>query len=124
MTTMRNTENHLQHAMSLVGSEYIFKDRGTNLHVEVQSLAITGDELTLNLRPIDTPGFTKVPGRNFQVSAVADYLHFGRHVITASLVEWQLFTHPSLVTRLIRFAAGLPGKQAFLDEVREQATRQ
>ena len=121
---MRNTAYHLQHAMSLVGSECIFKDRGTILHVEVQSLAITGDELKLGLKPIDSPGFTAVPGRKFQASAVAGYLHFGRHEITALLVGWQLFTHPTLVKRLVIFAAGLPGKQAFLDEVREQARRQ
>jgi hypothetical protein len=124
MTTMRNTAYHLQHAMALVGSECIFKDRGTILHVEVQSIAIAGDELTLNLKPIGSPGFTKAPSRNFHVSAVAEYLNFGQHEITASLVGWQLFTHPTLVMRLILFAAGLPGKEAFLDKVREKVRRQ
>jgi hypothetical protein len=124
MTTIRNTAYHLQHAMSLVGSACIFKDRGAILHVKVQSLAISGDELRLGLKPIGSPGFTTVPGRRFDVSAVADYLTFGRHEITASLVGWQLFTHPALVARFIRFAAGLPGKQAFLDELREQVRRQ
>ncbi len=124
MTAIRNTAYHLQHAMSLVGSECIFKERGTILHVKVQSLAITGYELKLGLKPIGSPGFTAFPGRKFEVSAVADYLNFGRHEISASLVGWQLFTQPALVKRLIRFAAGLPGKQAFLDEVRGQAKRQ
>ena len=124
MATIRNTTYHLQHAMALVGSECIFKERGTILHVKVQSLAITGDELTLGLKPIASPGFTAVPDRKFEVGAVADYLNFGRHEIAASVVGWQLFTHPPLVKRLLRFAAVLPDKQAFLDEIREQVRRQ
>lgn len=115
---MANFMLSLKNVVSLVDSQCIYKERGRIYLVELKSLSIKGDMLTLKLKPIPALGFSTPTPRTFKVECVSEYLTFKRCSVTATIVGWQLFTGKAVVKRLVNFARGLPDTQAFLDELR------
>lgn len=109
----------LRNLVSLVDSQCIYKERGRICLVELKSLSIKGDMVSLALKPIAAPGFANAPTRTFKAECASEYLSFEKNSLTATIVGWRLFTGVKDVKRLIKFAQELPGTQAFLDEIRK-----
>jgi hypothetical protein len=85
----------------------------------VRLVKVTGDinGASLRMEVIDTPGFCSDVTGQFEVGSVFEYLSICSGYVVTSLVSWVLVTYPAMVSHLTDFAAHVPGKPEFIDEM-------
>lgn len=85
----------------------------------VRLVKVTGDKkgVSLRMEVIDTPGFCSDLTGQFEVCSAFEYLSICSGYAVASLVSWMLVTNSAMVSQLTDFAAHVPGKPEFIDEM-------
>ncbi len=107
MATRKRTvpTNHLQLLAKLVGEEVIWLQGKSVLRVVIESWSGDDRGITVNCRPIYTPGLPVQGAESFQARAAWGRLAWSKSVIVADQEHWKLIVDPSMVSRAI-VAAG------------------
>jgi hypothetical protein len=115
---MSNLNKSLSGVLSKIGSQCIYKDSSSIRLVELTGISIDRDMLQFSLAPIAANGLRNDSMKAFKISGITEILIFKDDRISASYVNWQLFTDPGLVKHLLAFASAAPDINTLLREMR------
>ena len=109
----------LRNLVSEINSRCIFQEGEKIALVQLKSLVINDNMLTLTLVPITAIGFANHPPAEFKIECVFEYLSFRKNTLIASILGWKLLAGKANVNRLVKFALSLPDSHSFLEEIRK-----
>lgn len=101
-----------------VGYVCIYREKGYFARVRLARVNSEKGRIALDLEAIESPGFSSGIKGMFEVGATFEYLSIYNGYILTSLVSWMLVTNQGMVSQLTDFAAGMPGTQDFVEELR------
>lgn len=115
---MSNLNQSLLDVLSKVGSRCIYKDSSSIRLVELKGISIGTDEVRFSLEPISAKGLRNNHMKPFEIGGNLEVVHIRDDRISASYVNWQLFTDQDLVKHLLAFAATALDINMLLREMR------
>lgn len=115
---MSNLNQCLMDILSKVGSHCIYKDSTSIRLVELAGIRVAKEELEFSLQPLPSKGLRNDGMEIFEIGGILEALSIRDDRISASYVNWVLFTDQDLVAHLLAFAATSPDINSLLREMR------
>jgi hypothetical protein len=116
---MKNLNQCLLDILTKVGSHCIYKDSSSIRLVELTGIRVAKEELEFSLQPLPAKGLRNDSMETFEIGGLLEVLSIRDDRISASYVNWVLFTDQDLVAHLLAFAATAPDINSLLREMRK-----
>lgn len=116
---MANLASSLDHMMSLIGRECVYKERGLFLHGKLIGVSIKEEMMELKFQRIPSPGFSKRQIRTFAYSSIREFVNFKPNRICGPMIGTEIFFRPDEVKELVRFMSTMPTDQSLMRKIRD-----